>query len=96
MRATGVRDTTKAFSTAIAIDGRGPGEARLRSGQDRLDDLPVHVGQAEVAALEVVGQPGVVDPQQMQDRGVQVVDVDGVLDDVVGEVVGLAVASCPA
>ena len=31
-----------------------------------------------------------VDPQQVQDRGVQVEDLDRVLDDVVGEVVGLA------
>ena len=61
------------------------------SGEDRLDDLAVHVGQAEVAALEAVGQPGVLDPQQVQDRGVEVVDLDRVLDDVVGEVVGLAV-----
>ena len=32
-----------------------------------------------------------VDAQAVQDRGVQVVDVDRVLDDVVAEVVGLAV-----
>ena len=64
--------------------------------QNRLDDLSLHVGQPEVAALEPVGQPGVVDAEQVQDRRVQVVDVDGVLDDVVGEVVGLAVGSCPA
>ena len=50
----------------------------------------MHVGQPEIAALELVGQPGVVDPQQVQDRGVQVVDLDRVVDDVVGEVVGLA------
>ena len=34
---------------------------------------------------------GVVDAQQVQDRGVQVVDVDRFFDDVVREVVGLAV-----
>ena len=49
------------------------------------------VGQAVVAALELEGQPGVVDAQAVEDRGVQVVDVDRVLDDVVAEVVGLAV-----
>ena len=56
----------------------------------------MHVRQPEVAALELVDQPGVVDPQQVQDRRVQVVDLDRVLDDVVGEVVGLAQASCRA
>ena len=53
--------------------------------------LPVHVGQAEVAALEAVGQPLVVDAEQVQHRGVQVVDVDDVLDGVVAELVGRAV-----
>ena len=62
-----------------------------RSRQDRLDHRAVHVGQAVVAALVLEGQPGVVDAQAVQDRGVQVVDVDRVLDDVVAEVVGLAV-----
>ena len=39
----------------------------------------MHVGQPEVAALEAVGQPLVVEAEQVQDRGVQVVDVDLVL-----------------
>ena len=56
----------------------------------------MHVGQAVVAALELERQPRVVDAEQVQDRRVQVVDVDAVLGDVVAEVVGLAVASCPA
>ena len=42
-------------------------------------------------ALELEGQAFVVDAQAVEDRGVEVVDVDGVLDDVVAEVVGLAV-----
>ena len=44
-----------------------------------FDDLAVDVGQAKVAAGVPVGQPLVVEPQQVQDRGVQVVDVDLVL-----------------
>ncbi len=66
-----------------------PGSARSdgqfdvvgRSGEQSLDDLAVHVGQPEVAALEAIGQPGVVEAQQMQQRRVQVVDVNLVLDD---------------
>ena len=38
----------------------------------------MHVGQAEVAALELVGQPLVVDAEQVQDRRLEVVDVDRV------------------
>ena len=52
----------------------------------------VHVGQAEVAAGVAVGQPLVIEAQQVQDRRVQVVDVDLVLDGVVAVVVGRAVA----
>ena len=70
------------------------GQPRLdnlrRSGQDFADDVAVDVGQAEVAALEAVGQLGVVEAQQVQDRGLQVVDVDAVLDGVEAELVGLA------
>ena len=61
------------------------------SRQDRRDHLPGDVGQAEVAALELVGQPGVVDPEEAEDRGVEVVDVDDVLDRRVAEFVGRAV-----
>ena len=43
-----------------------------------------------MAALEFVGQLQVIDAQEVQNRGVQVVDVDRVRDDVVAEVVGLA------
>ena len=50
------------------------------------------VGQAEVAARVAVGEPGVVQPHQVQDRGVQVVDVDGVFGDLVAVFVGAAVA----
>ena len=38
----------------------------------------MHVGEAEVAALETVGEPFVVEAELMQQRGVQVVDVDGI------------------
>ncbi len=51
----------------------------------------MHVGQPEVAALELERELRVVDAQAVQDRGVQVVDVDRVFRDVVAEVVGLAV-----
>jgi hypothetical protein len=52
--------------------------------------MAVNVGQAEVAPLELVRQPLVVDAQQMQQRGVQVADVDGGAGDVVAIVVRFA------
>ena len=44
------------------------------SGQDLLDHLAVHVGQAALDAVVVVGQLLVVEAEQVQDGGVEVVD----------------------
>ena len=41
----------------------------LPSGQDPRHDVPVHIGQAIAAALELVGQSLMVDAKQMHDRG---------------------------
>ena len=49
----------------------------------------MNVGQPKIAALVAVGQPFVVEAQAMQNRRVEVVDVDRVLGDVVAEVVRL-------
>src|SRR4051812_17612326 len=57
------------------------------SGEQTLHDLPGDVREAEVAPLEAVGQAGVVDPQEVEERGLEVVDVDGVGGDVHAEVV---------
>ena len=58
------------------------------SANQLLDDLAVDVGQPEVAAGVAVGELLVVEAQQMEDRGVQVVDVDLVLDGLEAELVG--------
>ena len=56
-----------------------------------MHDVPMHVGQAEVAALVLERQLLVVDPQQVEDRRVEVVDFDRVDRDVVTVGVGLTV-----
>ena len=48
------------------------------------------VRQTEVAALEAVGEAFVVDAEEVQDGGLEVVDVDGMIDGVEAEVVGSA------
>src|SRR5262249_40644326 len=58
------------------------------SREDRVDDLAVDVSQTVVAAGVAVGQALVIDAQEMQDRGVEVVDMDLVLDGVPAEFVG--------
>ena len=56
--------------------------------QDFGDDFAGDVGEAEVATLEFVGQAEVVDAGAVEDGGLQVVDVDGALGDVVPVIVG--------
>ena len=51
----------------------------------------MHVGQPHVAAAEAERDALVVEAQQVQHRGVQVVDLELVLDDLVAVLVGLAV-----
>ena len=61
-------------------------------GEDVVDDVAVDVGEAVLAALEFVGEGGVVDAELVEDGGLEVVDVDAVLGDIVPEVVGGAVS----
>ena len=61
------------------------------SGQNFMDHVSVHIRKAEVAARVAVRQLLVVETQQVQERGVQVVDVDIVLHGLEAELVGGAV-----
>src|SRR5207237_269724 len=53
-----------------------------------LDHLAVDVGQPEVAAGMAIRQLLVIEPEQMQDGGLHVVDVDRLVGDVEAEIVG--------
>ena len=93
MDAKGVAVSTGFATPFTSCSRRGVPRILPRSGlglQQLLHHLARHVGQAEIAALEAVGQLQVVEAEQVQDRGVEVVDVDRVLDDVPADVVGLA------
>ena len=48
----------------------------LRSNQNLVHDLSVNVRQAEVAALEGIDEPFVVEAEGIEERGLEVVDVD--------------------
>ena len=77
-----------AFETSLQPSGCEANGAP--SGQDRLHHVAMDIRQAEIAALEAVGQPFVVETQQVQDRRLEVVDVDLVLDPGEAHLVGLA------
>ena len=70
--------------------GDDPGQADSR--QNRPHNVATHIRQPKIAALIAISEPVVLDAEQMQQRGVQVVDFDDVLDGVVAQVVGRAVA----
>jgi len=59
--------------------------------QNRFHDFARYVREAEVAALEPVGQALVIDSQTVQDSGLEIVYMHGILCDVVAVIVGLAV-----
>src|SRR4051812_42621832 len=63
---------------------------RSRVRKNRLQHIPLNVRQPEGPALELVSETGMVDPERMQDRRVQVMHVSGVFDDIVRVIVCLA------
>ena len=69
----------------------GPQGQLGASSQDILHDIPKHVGQPIVAPAVAVGQPRMVQPKQVQDRGVEIVHVDPVFCDRRADVVGRSV-----
>ena len=65
-------------------------DSRLnRLGQYWFDNLPVYVGQTEIATLEPVRQLSVVKAEQMQNGCMQVMHVDFILGNIEAERVGL-------
>jgi hypothetical protein len=57
----------------VGQDARPVAQAGF-SGQDRLDHRAVHVGEPALDAVVVEREPGVVEPEEVQDRGVEVVE----------------------
>ena len=56
-----------------------------------MDDFAVHIRESKRAALVAIGQSLVVEAQQIQHRGVQIVHVHRLLDDVVAKFIRAAV-----
>src|SRR6266567_35295 len=60
-------------------------------GHDVMDDLPGSVGQPEITPAVGVGELQVVYAEQIEDSGVEIVHVHGLLHGLIAEVVGGAV-----
>jgi hypothetical protein len=74
--------------------GIGKEKGRVRFGgsaryNDLIDNPPINVRQAKIAAGVAVGQLRLVEPRQAEDGGGEVVNVDPVLVGVTAERVGL-------
>lgn len=61
------------------------------SGQHVFHNVAVDVSEAVVASGVAEGEAGVIDAEQMQDRGVEVVNMDTVFRDSGGDFIGAAV-----
>src|SRR5262245_30601118 len=68
------------FMRAIPLQRVAKPQAQPISTNDFLDHPAVDIGEPVVAAAVAVGKLLVVDTHQVQDGGVQIVDVDLVLD----------------
>ena len=55
--------------------------------QQRPDNLTMHVSQTETTSLEFEGESLVIDPEQVEHRGLQIMDAHGIFGNVVGKVV---------
>jgi hypothetical protein len=71
-------------------------EPRLSSSQNILHQMPMHVGQAVIAAGVAEGQLLVVETQRVQDHRVEVGHRDFVVDDVVAKLIGLTIGHTTA
>src|SRR5687767_6508413 len=63
----------------------------LFSGEEIFHHMAVHIREAEVTAGVEVGEPFVVQPEAMEDGGLDVMDMDRVFHDVVTEFIGCAI-----
>ncbi len=51
--------------------------------KDTFDDLSVHIGEPELPALVAEGEALVIDPKEVENGRVEIMDVDGILRDAV-------------
>src|SRR5262249_9634515 len=59
--------------------------------QNFPENVPAYVRQSEAPSLKFVGKLRMVDPQAVQDGRVEIVHINRITDDVVAEIVGLAI-----
>ena len=58
--------------------------------ENLFDEFAMDVGESELAALKAVSEAFVIDAEEMENRSVEIVDVDRVFEDIVAVVVGFS------
>ena len=56
-------------------------------GKDVFDNVSVDIGEAELAALELISQRFMIDTELIKNGGVEVVHVDFILSDIIGKII---------
>src|SRR5215467_6268316 len=90
------RGKTPSFSRNVDLPDPGrPTISTIRCFTPLSEDLLRHyagdVGQPEVAATEAVGQLLVIEAEQVENRGVEIVNVHPVLHRVIADIIGRSV-----
>jgi hypothetical protein len=86
--ASDLRDSPHGLAGGIADDSRS-GIPAFR--QDVVDHMSMHIGQPTVDARRAKRQSQMVDAEQVQDRGMQVVTIGGSFSSLIAQLVALAV-----
>jgi len=68
-------------------------ENRIVSRKDFVDEFSMDIGQSEVATLGSVCESFVVETEAMKQRGLDVVHMHWLIDDVVSEFIGSSVGN---
>ena len=86
----GFRDFVPAQSSTSGRSRRRDCNTKKLSGQQLVQHLAVHIREAEVATLEFEGEFFVLQTEEMQNRGVEIMHVGRIFGDAEAEFVGLA------
>src|SRR5262245_5279536 len=81
------RGTRQSFGAGSRMSGEPVRATDVASCLELPDDLTAHVGEPEGPALVPIGELGVIEAHQVEDRRVEVVHVHRVLGDVVPELI---------
>ena len=64
---------------------------RVRLGQNLFDDTTVDIRESKVPTGMAISEPFMIEAHDVENRGVKIVNMDGVLDHLVADVVRLTV-----